>query len=259
MRRADAAARGPGLHLYGILPAGAPGTADLPEDLTLIPYRRIAALVRPAPTDPSRQLRAYLLAYAEILDRLAGSGPVLPVRFGATFPDRPTVERAALAPHHDDYARALATLAGKAQYTVRARYRGDAAVQEVLAEHPELVGLHRAATTRGTPARRLELGERIARATRRKAAQDAAVVTECVRPYVAAVVVPPVPDPNGDRIADVACLVAQSGVADLTTAVNELAHRWRERARLRLLGPMAPYHFAAGLLGGDRIAAGGRA
>ena len=41
------------------------------------------------------------------------------------------------------------------------------------------------------------------------------------------------------------CLVAlNSRISEFEAAAATLAHRWRERARLQVLGPMAAYHFA---------------
>src|SRR5690606_32003021 len=74
-----AAPAGAPVRLYGVVLAslGGDGLPDgLPDDLALTPYRSIAGLTRPAPTDQARRVREYLLGYAEVLDRVAGAAPV---------------------------------------------------------------------------------------------------------------------------------------------------------------------------------------
>lgn len=243
-------------HLYGIVPAAtaAAGVEGLPGDVEFVPYEQVAALIRLAPGDPARQLRPYLLGYAEILDRVAGAGPVLPVRFGTTLPAGSSVAEEVLMPGHDSFVAALAALAGKSQFTVRARYQEDAVIREVLAEQPQTARLHRqldhSSSARGNgadQAARVRLGELVARAINGKRAVDSEVLTERVREHAVAVVVEPTRSVDGDRIADVACLVEPERRAGFEATVAELAESWRHRARLRLLGPMAPYHFADGL------------
>jgi hypothetical protein len=235
-------------YLCGIVPAAVAdaGLADLPAGAAFVPYRQIAGLTMPAPAGSSRQLRATLLAYTDLLDRAAAAGPVLPVRYGTTLPSAAAVERDVLQPCHDSFARALADLVDRAQFTVRARYLPDAVVQEVLAEQPEAVHLHRQGADQRA---RAQLGELVAKAIAGKRAADSETLVYQLGRYAVSVVVQPCPTLDLERLADLACLVERPQRASFEQAVAELAERWQDRARLRLLGPMAPYHFVGDLTG----------
>lgn len=271
--------------MYGVVPAdtAARGVDWLPAGASLVPYREVAAVTRVAAEESATQrVRPQLLGYAEILDRLAEAGPVLPVRFGTTLESAAVVVAQVLAPDHDAYAAALAALTGKAQFTVRARYYQDAVIREVLTEQPATARLHQRLHRRGyrrpaagapaagagwpaaaaspdpaDQALRVQLGERVAHALTAKRARDADALAHHVGKVAVSAVLQPAQSLDAERIADLACLVELSRREQFEAAVAGLAQQWRDRARLRLLGPMAPYHFAADLVAG-RITLGQR-
>lgn len=251
-----AAPAGAPVRLYGVVLAslGGDGLPDgLPDDLALTPYRSIAGLTRPAPTDQARRVREYLLGYAEVLDRVAGAAPVLPVRFGTTLPSQADVVNQVLAPEHDLLHRRLTALAGKAQFMVRARYHDAVLIREVLARWPEAARLHRH-VGRAPPGvadpRRLRLGELVAHGVAVQRESDLGLLGRELAGHAVATAPRPVPASPGDRLGDVAFLVELARGEEFETAVAEVAARWRERVRLRLLGPMAPYDFVAEALDG---------
>src|SRR5690606_14138499 len=147
-----------GWHVHGVVPADArpPG-----EGVRLVRHGDVAALVTEVPPNGWRTGRR-LLAHAEVLDRTAATTAVLPVRFGTVAPSVPQVVERVLAPHHDALVAALARLAGRAQFVVRAGYLPDAAVRAVLADEPRLARRRggRTAPGRGHDrAARLRFGE----------------------------------------------------------------------------------------------------
>lgn len=238
-------------YLYGVLPADtAVATVDdLPPGCRFVHHRELAGLVRPVPPGPHRP-GPQLLGYADTLDRLAATGPVLPIRFGTVLTTPGAVATEVLARHHDTYTAALAALAGTVQLVLRVRYRPDAVVREVLTEQPTLGRLHRRVRQQ-PPGRdrvgRIQLGELVAAAVAGKRGPDLAAVVDTVRGYAVRVHVEPAATTDPERVGDVVCLVARSRRNGFETAAAELAHHWRDRARLRVLGPMAPYHFAGEL------------
>lgn len=239
------------LTLCGIVPAAAAAgdRPTPPPGAALVPYGDIVGLTGPAPAARVRGLRTSLLSYTELLDRYAAVWPVLPVRFGTTLPSADAVVTDVLAPHHDTFAQGLAALGPRAQFTLRARYLPDAIVAEVMAERPDAVRLQR----RGTDvAARVRLGELIGRAVAGKRALDSNELVYRLSPHAAAVTVAPTTTMDLETLADVACLVDHAGQERFERAVAELAARWRDRVRIRLLGPMAPYHFVDQLTGGGR-------
>lgn len=237
--------------LYGIVPAAA-AQADhptTPPEVTLVPYGDIAGLTGPVPATRVRGLRSSLLSYTDLLDQYAASWPVLPLRFGTTVPTAAAVVAEVLAPHHDTFAQGLLALGQRAQFTVRARYLPDAIVAEVMAERPDAVRLQR----RGTDAAaRLRLGELIGHAVAGRRALDSNELAHRLTPYAAAVAIHRSTTMDLESLADVACLIDHAAQDEFEQAVANIAERWRDRVRIRLLGPMAPYHFADQLTGSGR-------
>lgn len=236
-------------YLYGVVPATMEPAAvdgDL-GTVTVLPYQQIAALTGPAPE--RRWTRRHMVAHAALLDRVAATGPVLPMRFGTVLPSLTAVTTEVLAPHHDSFATALESLTAKAQFAVRARYVEDAIVRELLAEQPLPARLRQRLGDRDAGyADRLRIGEILARAVTAKREADSAVLVESLRTHAAAIRVRISSSIDADRIADVTCLVEARQRAPFESAVEELGRRWHGRARLRMLGPMAAYEFVDGFV-----------
>src|SRR5690606_13058500 len=243
----------PGWHVHGVVPAEARPPAD---GVRLVRHGDVAALVTEVPAAGWRTARR-LLAHADVLDRTAATTAVLPVRFGTVAASLPQVVERVLAPHHDALAAALARLTGRAQFVLRAGYLPDAAVRAVLADEPRL-----ARRRRGRPAgsgrhgddraARLRYGEVPARAVARRRKGDVATIVQEIGRYAEAAHVRPYRSLDTDGIGDVAFLVDLARRADIESAAERLGQRWRDLARLRLLGPMAAYHFAGEVVAAPR-------
>jgi hypothetical protein len=240
---------GYGCHVHGMVPAG---TALPSREVELVSHGRIAGLVRQSTARPASRARRELLAHAELLDRTAATTPVLPLRFGTVLPSQNAVQRELLVPYHDAFAAALDTLVGRVQFTVRARYVSDAILREVVEHHPQARRMHQQLWTNNQPdhSGRVMFGEIVAHAIMASREADTAELTETLRPYAALTSVQISSSVEGYGIADAAFLVDLDQRTAFEYAVEELAGRWRYRARLRLLGPMAAYHFADQLIYG---------
>lgn len=245
-----------GWYVYGIVPQATElpphVTADDADDkLIVLRYGRVGAVAarlagRPAvgPDD--------LRTHTELLNELALNTPVLPLRFGTVLPDLDAVVDGMLAAGHDEFAAALDNLIGRAQFTVRARYVMDAVLQEVRAEEPAIRRLSdelRECLGEAYQPERVRLGELAAEALDAKREADAAELVETLAPY--AVAVRWQAAPGDDGIVDAPFLVEYRRQAEFEDAAEGIAKRWHERARVRLIGPLAPYDFASDLLGGQ--------
>ncbi|AHI00151.1 GvpL/GvpF family gas vesicle protein [Kutzneria viridogrisea] len=240
-------------YVYGLVP----GLTTLPEnlpgaELRLVHHRELAAVVGEAPTDRPLGTRSDLLGHSAVLDQLARTAPVLPMRFGTVVPDERAVEREVLAAQHDLVSQALDRLNGKAQFVLGVRYLEQVVLTELLDEDRGISRL-RAAVAR-LPERaghheRVRLGEAVARALDRKRAGDAAVLEAALRSQAVAVEVREPADQY--EVLDAAFLVELSRATAFEQAVDELAQRVGHRMRLRLLGPMAVYDFVGSLTGAE--------
>ena len=258
---ADTSARGAdeeltvidGWYVYGIVPQATDLPAHLAADdqLTVLRYGRVGAVAarlagRPA-IGPDELRR-----HAEVLNELVLNTPVLPLRFGTVLSDRDAVVDGLLAAAHDEFAAALDDLVGQAQFTVRARYVMDAVLQEVRAEDPAIRWL--SDELREHPGEeyqpdRVRLGELVAEAIDAKREADAAELVDTLAPC--AVAVRWQASPRDDGIVDAPALVEYRRQAEFEDAAEGIAKRWHGRARVRLIGPLAPYDFVSDLLGSE--------
>jgi hypothetical protein len=190
-------------------------------------------------------------AHATVLAVMAEAVPVLPMRFGAVMPDADAIVAELLGPHHDAFAASLARLDGHQQFTIKGKYIGDVALREALAAEPEAMRLRELLRGRDIDVYRREsihLGELVARAVERRRMADLQTLVDAVTPYAAAIA-PRAPS-AADGAVDAAFLVRRPHRPGFEQAAEELARCWRNRIRLRLLGPLAPYDFAGVLPGG---------
>ncbi|BFU45179.1 GvpL/GvpF family gas vesicle protein [Krasilnikovia sp. MM14-A1004] len=242
-----------GWYVYGIVPSGTrvpDGLCGVGPDTpppTTIRDGDLAAVVSPVARDHALGSRRDLLHHARILDGLAAAVPVLPVRFGVVLDDPATVVTRLLAPRRVPLTAALGRLAGTAQFLVSVCHVEDAVLGEVLAAAPDIArwrDLVRAGA--GGAGARVRLGERVAAALAATRVHDRQHVRDVLAPYR----VGAVNRPSGarDEAACVAFLVEHEVRPRFEDAVERLAAEWAGRARVRLLGPLAPYDFADALV-----------
>lgn len=238
-----------GCYVYGIVPATSPG---LPDGVTgvdgapveLVRHGDLAAAVAVITVERPPGRRADLVAHSEVLDAFAASGPVVPVQFGSVMPSPQAVVEEVLAPEEDRFRHVLAELTGRAQFNLKATYLEEVVLAEIVSEQPEVAELRE--RTRDLPeeaayADRVRLGELVARAMEVKHDLDSQVLLDAVLPHCAAY--RPRPGSGVAHLLDVAFLVDDDQRAAFEDTLESLAEAVHERARLRLLGPLAAYDF----------------
>ena len=198
----------------------------------------LAAVVGDAPPGDVRASRRNLLAHSAVLQEISNAGcDVLPVRFGTVLPDLGVL----LGTHADTLRVELENLAGLVELDVTLSCPHDELVQALIAGDDALADAARQ-LREGTPADRMELGERIAAAI--DDARDQAVrrlLGALGDIAVAADVGPPA---HEDMLANVAFLVARSRHEAFDAEVDELGARLRAPLRARCVGPLPPYRFS---------------
>jgi hypothetical protein len=238
-------------YVYGLVGAD----TRLPDDLTglgpsgkvsTIVHGDVAAIVSDVPVDRPLGTRDDLLAHESVVDTVAASAAVLPMRFPAVVEEEGVVEEL-LAPHHDRFVTALAELEGRVQYTLKGRYEQDVVLREVLEGDPEIQALQ--AEVRDLPEdatyhQRLRLGELVVGALEERRDGEAADLVERLEPDAVGVVEHHPGQP--DDVVNAAFLVEREHAQEFEDAVEQLGEQLHGRMRLRLLGPLAPYDFVAG-------------
>ncbi|UMG94344.1 GvpL/GvpF family gas vesicle protein [Nocardioides sp. TF02-7] len=235
------------LLVYGVVRAG----SELPEitgvggsALRAVAHGPVAAVVGAVEEGRSLAHKADLTAYHQVVDALAGRGPVVPVRFGSALADDAGVVDDLLAPQEDRLAQLLDALEGRSQLVLRARYVEEAVLAEVVAADPRIRELND--RTRGVPeqmswADRVRLGELVAHAVDQRRQHDADDLLDRVLPHV---VEHQVRRGAGlDHVVEAALLVDDDQVPALEQVLETYAEAVHERVRLSLMGPLAPYDF----------------
>ncbi|NYJ03426.1 hypothetical protein HNR19_004124 [Nocardioides thalensis] len=236
-----------GLLVYGVVPAGTAlpdlsGVGDAP--LSLLPHAGLAAVVGPVPIDRPRVGPAELRAYHAVVDALASAGPVAPVRFGAVLRDEADVVDALLAPHAATLTELLATLEGRRQLKLRARFVEDVVLAEVVAADPVIRDLRErtlAAPEAVSWADRVRLGELVAHAVEQRRDAEAGALWDLVAPH--AVELRESPGSGTDHVVDLALLVDDDRIPGLERTLEAYAEAAYDRVRLSLSGPLPPYDF----------------
>jgi hypothetical protein len=203
------------LVLYAVVPADA-GQGPVPLDR--LDVGPVSVLYAERDRPPSAE-RADLISFGEIVQDLASSGPVLPVRFGTTLPDLAGLRELA-EEHGAAWRRRLDDLSGHVEMIVHAR---DPQRPVVTAAKSDGVSgteylLSRAAVHHHETELLRSLGDEIA-----------TLVTETR-------VLP------GKQESRLACLVPAGGVDQLLAAIG----RWAESVEGRQVdatGPWPPYSF----------------
>ncbi|MFH8386713.1 GvpL/GvpF family gas vesicle protein [Kitasatospora sp. NPDC018058] len=235
-------------YVYGIVtsdadPSGLEGIGDPPAPVTLVRHRGIAALVSDVATDGPLGTAADLQGHARVLDTLATRGAVLPLRFGAVVRDLEAVADELLAPHEEAFLSALEDLRETAQFTLRATYRQERVLRDVLANR-DIARLREdvaALPEEATYYERVRLGEMIANEIAAHRESDTAIALERLEPL--AVAVSAATDAVGDQAVSASFLVAKTNWNGFEAAAEDLARDWAQRTTVRLLGPLAPYDF----------------
>lgn len=235
-------------YVYGLIDAG----TELPADLTglgpsgkvtTVAHGDVAAIVGDVPDDRPLGTRDDLLAHESVVDTVASVATVLPMRFPAVIREEDVVPEL-LAPHHDHFVAALEALAGTVQYTLKGSYVQEVALREVLAARPEIRQLQdhvRELPEDASYYERVRLGEMVVEALEHLRDDESARLVERLQGVV--LDTRDRQPPNPDDLVDVAFLVARDGQQPFVDAVEELGRELDGRARLRLLGPLAPYDF----------------
>jgi hypothetical protein len=239
----------PVTYVYGIVPAGtsrgvnARGIGEAP--VRDVAHEDLAALVSVVPA-PVRAKRRELFAHAEVLNAAAEAGPVLPFRFGETFPDEETLVTGFLRPRHKELSGMLEKFENRVELTVRAFYEPDVILAEIVRSNPHIARL-RELTSRGhkgaTQGALVELGSAVAAELETRSRRDAAAIVDELRPLAVDV---HVGEPHLEhQLLAASLLVNRRDLVDVDRAMNELARRHAGRIEFKYVGPLAPHSFVS--------------
>jgi hypothetical protein len=235
-----------GVYVYAIVRADAHLSRDLggvgspARPLRMITEGSVGAVVSEAPP-ALRARRRDLLAHQELLVALGAGGAVLPMRFGMVARDEEAVRGQLLAAGAQLLAD-LDRLTGRAEMNVKALPAVDA-LAALVREDQGIRRLREAARRNPGYEENLRLGEAVAAALSRRAAEAGRLLVRELTPLAHAVVAGP---PVADCEVNVSFLVDGAAVDSFRTAFERFAARHGDHARLRVAGPLPCYSFVGG-------------
>lgn len=241
-----------GSYVYGIiradtrLPDGLEPieNGDTQGGLGLVTTDALAAVVSDVPIDRPLGTRRDLMAHEQVLNAIAQDSPVLPMRFGAVVTDDDAVTDELLAPHQDYFVRALDSMEGLTEFSLRGDYDQEAVLTRIVEDDPEIQQLRERIAGVDEDASyydRIKLGEAISGSMDRLREQDANATLDALERFAVATSVKEVTGENG--AVHVAFLVRRDHRTDFERAVDDLGDAWSGRVNLRLVGPTAAFDF----------------
>jgi hypothetical protein len=236
------------LYVYGVTRASSvadsiPGAG---VDLQTVAYRDLAAIASPIADGTVKARREDLIRHADVLQRVMGFGTVLPLRFGTVFADRQSAIDDLLTARYDELADLLRSLDGYVELTVRAFYRDDAILAEIVRDNPRIANLRDA--SRAAPqfeALQAQLGEAVAKSLAAKRSADA---DELVASLVTGAHDVLVEEPRAEyEVLRGAFLVRQDNVEEFDARMDRLSRAHEGRILFKYTGPLPPHSFVTSL------------
>lgn len=237
-------------YLYGVIRSEAtppqPMIGVKGAEVVRLEHGPVAAIISPLGDARVRSSRADLSAHQQVVEEVAEHTTILPMQFGVVMPSPEAVIEDLLAPNAPDLATQVDRLAGKTEHRLRVTYHEDVALGEILAEDRRVQRLQERIRQEGKAASygdRIHLGELVSGALDRLKATDASAILGELEPHADAITV--LTDQRQDTVVHAAFLIEGSTAPAFDAAVEELAGRSAERMSLELVGPLAPWDFAA--------------
>jgi hypothetical protein len=188
----------------------------------------------------AREVRAHWA----VLDEVARSVTVLPVRFGTVLEDDDAVRASLLEPNAERVKELLQVLDGRVQLNVRAHYDEDRLLADVIRASPTVASMRdriKRLPEQAAYYQRIQLGEAVAAEVARRRDNDARLALEALEPHAVASLVE---EPRGsDGAFALAFLVERGAVDAFGAAVARFREQAGDRLRIRFIGPLPPYSF----------------
>jgi len=210
-----------------------------------VEHGELAAIVSPGPAKPVRTKRRELMRHLEVVQDVFASATVLPLQFGSVFPSREVLVDELLEGRHDELVRLLQRFEGVGELRLRASYRQDEILAELVRSDTTIARLREQTRSRGrgVDALQLRLGEAVARALARRREQDARMIANALLPLALDAVVE---DPRTEyELMRASYLVGRHSVAAFDARMDELAHDHEATIAFTYTGPLPPHTFVS--------------
>jgi|SRR5579862_839517 len=237
----------PGVYVYGVTRSGTrlhrlTGLAD--AQVGLLEHGELAAIASDLQPGLVRAKRRDVLRHMEVLQRALETETVLPLAFGIVFGDRASVVDDLLVARYEELVGLLHRFDGLVELTVRAFYREDFVLAEIVRDDRGIARL-RDSGRRGAVSQRtqIHLGEAVAHQLEARRSHDADAILNRLLPLAHDAVVE-------ERRAEyevlrASFLVERDATERFDARMQEVADEQGERMLFKYTGPLAPHSFVS--------------
>ena len=214
------------------------------EQVRILTYDDLAAVVSDSPQDQYDISRENLLAHQRVLIQALTRSDVLPVSFGTVAASDQEVQEKLLEREADDLHRSLEHVRGRIELDLKVLWNEERLFSEIVAENEDIRALRDRLAGQAPAAthyERIQLGELVAAALERKSAAEAAALLDALEPLA---VETRVNKNLGDMmLLNAAFLVDRSQEQAFDTRVQSLGEAQAGRLIFQYVGPLPPYNF----------------
>src|ERR671939_76807 len=214
------------------------------DNVRLVTYDDLAAVVSDAPRDGYDVTRENLLAHQRVITQTMTRSDVLPVAFGTVAESDQQVQEQLLHAAADELHRALEEVQGCIELELKVLWNEERLFAEIMAENDDIRALRDSLAGQppeATQYERIRLGERVAAAIQRKSEAEAASLLDALEPLA---VETRVNENQTDMmLLNAAFLVDKSQEQAFDAKVQALGAAQAGRQIFRYPGPLPPYNF----------------
>jgi signal transduction histidine kinase len=214
------------------------------DQVRILTYDDLAAVVSDAPQDQYAISRENLLAHQRVVTQAMTRSDVLPVAFGTVAESDQQVQEQLLQGMADDLRQALDYVGGRLELDLSVLWNEERLIADIVAENDDIRTLRDSLAGQSPEAthyERVQLGEMIAAAIQRKSDAEAASLLDTLEPLAVETQV-------NDNLSDMmllnaAFLVDKSQEQAFDARVQAFGEAQAGRQIFRYLGPLPPYNF----------------
>jgi hypothetical protein len=241
-----------GTWLYGVIPAGAKleefarRKDRLPADVRVVEVGDLGIIVGNAPGEDPKATRDQVLAHARVLESAVIDAPVVPFRFGTVLSEG-SLDTALSETWRGQLRQLLESVKDYVQLTLKASYREDVVVREIVETYPEIAQLREQTRNQDEMATRdirVRLGELVGLALEQFRQHDASVILARMNPL--AVQSRAEPLESEYMVLNAPFLVERRRSTEFEQAAAALADEQMGRMTLTLVGPLPAFDFIGG-------------
>jgi hypothetical protein len=232
-------------HIFCVIESG---SLEETEELQLIPYLDLAAVVRDTSLPAPPIAREQLVGHLRVIEQVMSHTAVVPVGFGAIAESEQEVRERLLVPCYDQLRGLLAYLHGKVELGLKVMWREmDSVFAAIVAEREDISALRAWIAARpaaNTRQQRIQIGQMVAEALEEKRAEEAGAIMAVLAPLATEVCAGKL---LGDKmILNAAFLVERPREAEFDAGVARLGQEYEDRWLIRYVGPVPPFNFVGG-------------